>query len=102
RAARRFAVEHGIPARVHTPVGSPWDRAVAGQGGPRGVAPAAGPVSAVLGAPPDGAADPRVELSERPPAQWWRLGPGDPPTAAQRRGVAPEGSLVTARALVHD
>jgi ribosomal protein S18 acetylase RimI-like enzyme len=102
RAARGFAAEHGIPARVHTPVGSPWDRAVAAQGWTLEVEHAAGPVSAVLVAPLDGAADPRVELSERPPAQWWRLGPGDPPTAAQRRVVAPEGSLRTAFALVHD
>ena len=102
RVAREFALENGIPARVHTPVGSPWDRAVAGQGWTLEVDHAAGPVSAVLVAPLDGSADPRVELSERPPADWWRLGPGDPPTDAQRRVVAPPGPLRTAFLLVHD
>ena len=28
-AVRAFADEHGVPPRVHVPVGSPWDRAVA-------------------------------------------------------------------------
>ena len=77
RAAREFALEHGIPARVHTPVGSPGTGRC-GQGWSLEVEHAAGPVSAVLVAPLDGTADPRVELSERPPPDWWRLGPGDP------------------------
>jgi N-acetylglutamate synthase len=30
-AVRAFAAEHGVPARVQVPVGSPWDRAVAAE-----------------------------------------------------------------------
>ena len=31
-AVRAFAAEHGVPPRVHVPMGSPWDRAVAAAG----------------------------------------------------------------------
>ncbi|MGZ8750753.1 MAG: GNAT family N-acetyltransferase [Pseudonocardia sp.] len=31
-AARAFAAEYGVPPRVHVPMGSPWDRAVAAAG----------------------------------------------------------------------
>ena len=40
-------------------------------------------------APLDGSADPRVELAERPPPDWWRLGPGDPADAGAARGGRP-------------
>jgi ribosomal protein S18 acetylase RimI-like enzyme len=32
QTVRAFAAEHGVPPRVHVPVGSPWDRAVAAAG----------------------------------------------------------------------
>ncbi|MEN3268774.1 MAG: N-acetylglutamate synthase, partial [Pseudonocardia sp.] len=47
-AVRGFAREHGIPARVHVPVGSPWDRAVAAQGWVLDAGHAAGAEVAVL------------------------------------------------------
>jgi ribosomal protein S18 acetylase RimI-like enzyme len=100
RAARAFAAEHAIRPRVHTPIGSPWDRAVVEQGWTLEVDHPGGPVSAVLVAPLAGSADPRVELAERPAPVWWRLGPGDPPTPAQRAVVAPDGPLRTVFALV--
>ena len=31
-AVRAFAAEHGVPPRVHVPMGSPWDRAVTAAG----------------------------------------------------------------------
>ncbi len=99
-AVREFAAEHGIAARVHAPVGSPWDRAVTGQGWRLEVDHPAGPVSAVLVAPLAGEPDARVELAERPAPDWWRLGPADPPTPVQRAVVDPGGPLALAFALV--
>ncbi len=96
---RGFAAEHGIAARVHAPVGSPWDRAVTGQGWQLAVEHAAGPISAVLVAPSSGDSDPRVELADRPSQEWWRLGPAEHPSPAQRSVVDPAGSLRTAFAL---
>jgi N-acetylglutamate synthase len=101
---RAFAAEHRIPARVHAPVGSPWERAVTGQGWALDVGYAAGPESAVLVCPLDELAVPdpeRVtELADRAQPDWWRLGPADPPPAAARSVVDPGGSLPTAFALV--
>jgi ribosomal protein S18 acetylase RimI-like enzyme len=96
----RFAREHGIEPRVHAPAGSPWDRAVAGQGWVLDVGHAAGAESAVLVAPLAGAPDPRVELAERPSEEWWQLALGAPPTAAQRHVVDPGGSPRTAFGLL--
>ena len=50
---RDFAAEQGIPALVHVPLGSPWDRSVTGAGWRLATEHAAGPVSAVLVAPLD-------------------------------------------------
>jgi N-acetylglutamate synthase len=100
-AVREFAAEHGIAPRVHAPIGSPWDRAVTAQGWELDVEHVAGPVSAMLVAPVHGERDPRVGLTERPTPEWWRLGPADPPTAAQRAVVDPGDPLPIAFALVH-
>ncbi|TWF76383.1 acetyltransferase (GNAT) family protein [Pseudonocardia hierapolitana] len=92
---RRFAREHRVPPRVHVPVGSPWDRAVAGEGWVLNVGHAKGAEVSVLVAPvpdvePDRAAPPglRIELPTRPPADWWPLAVGGPPTPAQERVLA--------------
>jgi ribosomal protein S18 acetylase RimI-like enzyme len=95
-AVRAFAREHAIPARVHVPVGSPWDRAVAAQGWVLDVAHSRGAEVAVLVAPLQGTRDPRVELPERPSEGWWRLGLGAPPTPAQRHVLDPGGDPRTA------
>jgi ribosomal protein S18 acetylase RimI-like enzyme len=117
RIVQEFAAEHGIPARVHAPIGSPWDRAVAGAGWRLATEHAAGPVSAVLVAPLTGNAgprqppsahpiapspgpDPRVELLGRPDPRWWDLGPADPPTPAQRAVIDPGGPMATAFPLL--
>jgi ribosomal protein S18 acetylase RimI-like enzyme len=95
-AVRAFAREHGIRARVHVPVGTPWDRAVAAEGWVLDVAHARGAEVAVLVAPLQGTRDPRVELPERPSDGWWRLGLGGLPTAAQRHVLDPGGDPRTA------
>ncbi len=97
---RAFAAAHGIAARVHAPVGSPWDRVVGAAGWALDVGYQRGPVSAVLVAPLDGDIDRRVELAPRPDEAWWSLGPGDPPTSAQRRVIDPAGPIRAAFALV--
>jgi N-acetylglutamate synthase len=96
----RFAREHGIGPRVHAPVGSPWERAVAGQGWVLDAAHAAGAEAAVLVGPVGGEPDPRVELAGRPSAQWWELTLPAPPTPAQRHVV--EGPPGTVFALLRD
>jgi len=100
RVVGAFAAEHGIPPRAHAPLGSPWERAISDQGWVLEVEHAAGPESAVLVAPLEGTADPRVELTARPAAEWWRLGPGDPPTPDQRAVVDPGPPARTAFPLV--
>ncbi|OLT15116.1 hypothetical protein BJF78_16580 [Pseudonocardia sp. CNS-139] len=84
----RFAAAHGLPPRVHVPVGSPWDRAVAAAGWVLDSGHAAGAEAAVLVAElGDAPADPRVELAGSPSAQWWRLAFDADPTPAQRHVV---------------
>jgi N-acetylglutamate synthase len=92
---RRFAREHGVPPRVHVPVGSPWDRAVAAEGWVLNVGHAKGAEVSVLVAPvpdigPDRTPPPglRIELPTRPAPDWWRLAVGGPPTPAQERVLA--------------
>jgi ribosomal protein S18 acetylase RimI-like enzyme len=97
---RRFAREHGIKPRVHAPAGSPWERAVAEQGWVLDAAHAAGAESAVLVAPLAGAHDPRVELAERPSAEFWDLALSAPPSPAQRQVIAPEGEPRTVFGLL--
>jgi len=100
-AVRGFAREHGVRPRVHVPVGSPWDRAVAAAGWVLDVGHARGAEVSVLvastadAAPPPG---PGIELAPRPPGGWWRLAVGGPPTAAQERVLA--GAADTAFALL--
>jgi ribosomal protein S18 acetylase RimI-like enzyme len=89
----RFAAEHGIGPRVHAPVGSPWERAVAAEGWVLDVGHAAGPESSVLVAEADGEADARVELAEHPAPEWWELALDGAPTPAQRHVLDPPGSL---------
>lgn len=88
---RRFAREHGVPPRVHVPVGSPWDRAVAAEGWVLNVGHAKGAEVSVLVAevadlvPPSGLL---IELPTRPSDDWWRLAVGGLPTPAQERVLA--------------
>ena len=87
-AVREFAAEHGIPARVQAPIGSPWDRAVAGRAGGSTWRTRPVAVVAVLVGDLAGSRNPirRVELAPtRPTPAWWRLGPADPPTVAAAR-----------------
>jgi ribosomal protein S18 acetylase RimI-like enzyme len=100
---RRFAREHGVPPRVHVPVGSPWDRAVAAEGWVLNVGHAKGAEVSVLVAPVTDLTPPpglRIELPTRPPAGWWRLAVGGPPTPAQERVLAgaPDTAFGTLRA----
>jgi ribosomal protein S18 acetylase RimI-like enzyme len=103
-AVRAFSREHAIPARVQVPIGSPWDTAVAAQGWVLDAGHEAGAEVAVLVGPlTAGTPDPRVELPERPSAEWWRLGAGrQGPTPAQRHVLDPGGEPRTAFALVRD
>lgn len=100
---RRFAREHGVPPRVHVPVGSPWDRTVAAEGWVLNVGHAKGAEVSVLVASVADAAPPpdlRIELPPRPPAGWWQLAVGGAPTPAQERvlGGAPDTAFGTLRA----
>jgi len=100
---RRFAREHSIPARVHVPVGAPWDRAVAAEGWVLDVGHARGAEVSVLVAPLADAEPPpgvRIELPIRPSDEWWRLAVGGPPTPAQERVLA--GAPDTAFGLLRD
>lgn len=102
---RRFAREHGVPPRVHVPVDSPWDRAVATEGWGLDVGHARGAEVSVLVAPvPEAAPEPpdgaRIELPDRPAADWWRLAVGGPPTPAQERVLA--GAANTAFGALRD
>jgi N-acetylglutamate synthase len=91
-AVREFAREHGVAPRVHAPVGSPWDRAVAAEGWGLDVGHARGAEVSVLvapvGEPPQLPPGLRVELPERAPDSWWDLAVGGAPTPAQERVVA--------------
>jgi N-acetylglutamate synthase len=100
---RRFAREHGVPPRVHVPVGSPWDGAVAAEGWVLDVGHAKGAEVSVLVAPVANLAPQpglRIELPTRPPDDWWQLAVGGPPTAAQERVLsgAPNTAFGTLRA----
>jgi ribosomal protein S18 acetylase RimI-like enzyme len=102
-AVRRFAHEHGVPPRVHVPVGSPWDRAVAAEGWVLNVGHAKGAEVSVLVAPVAHASPPpglHIELPPRPSDEWWRLAVGGPPTAAQERVLA--GAPDTGFGLLRD
>ena len=109
-AVRAFAERHGIPPRVHVPMGSPWDRRVAEAGWVLDEGHAAGAVVSVqvaeldavaerVGPPPKGlewrggaaggaAGAPWDGDGRRPGTEWWRLVLGELPTAAQRHVLA--------------
>jgi N-acetylglutamate synthase len=102
-AVRRFAHDHGVPPRVHVPVGSPWDRAVAAEGWVLNVGHAKGAEVSVLVAPVADASPPpglHIELPPRPSDEWWRLAVGGPPTAAQEHVLA--GAPDTGFGLLRD
>ena len=110
---RAFAAEHGVRPRVHVPVGSPWDRAVADAGWVLDAGHAAGAEVAVLvadverladetvtaagdrrsvdgtrhpGRPrrPDADHGPSVTVTDRPDDAWWAPALGREPTADER------------------
>ena len=84
---RAFAAEHGVPPRVHVPMGSPWDRAVAAAGWVLDAGHEAGAEVAVLVADVDrlvAASDPTVLPADRPDDAWWALALGREPTPDER------------------
>ncbi|MHA6629324.1 GNAT family N-acetyltransferase [Pseudonocardia sichuanensis] len=88
-ALRGFAREHGVAPRVHVPVGSPWDGAVAAAGWVLDVGHARGAEVSVLVAPvAEAPPGPAIELPAHPSPDWWRLAVGGPPTPAQRQVLA--------------
>jgi ribosomal protein S18 acetylase RimI-like enzyme len=88
-AVRAFAREHGVAPRVHAPVGSPWDGAVAAAGWTLDVGHARGAEVSVLVAPvAEAPRDAGIALPARPSPDWWRLAVGGPPTPAQRQVLA--------------
>jgi ribosomal protein S18 acetylase RimI-like enzyme len=109
---RAFAAEHGVRPRVHVPVGSPWDRAVARAGWVLDAGHEAGAEVAVLVADVDGLAtgDRRmvdgpghrrrsgrpdgdhVLLADRPDDAWWALALGRAPTPDERWVLDPAGA----------
>ena len=91
-AVRAFADEHGVPPRVHVPVGSPWDRAVAAAGWVLDAGHEAGAEVAVLVADVDRLAAHRlraVALAERPDDAWWALALGREPDTGRAVGARP-------------
>ena len=114
-AVRAFAAEHGVPPRVHAPVGSPWDRAVARDGWVLDAGHEAGAEVAVLvadverlaaAAPHDDRRRRRkgrwsgvarsagaVVLTDRPDAAWWALSLGRDPTPDERWVLDPAGHV---------
>ncbi|MHA6796579.1 GNAT family N-acetyltransferase [Pseudonocardia bannensis] len=91
-AVRAFAAEHGITPRVQAPMGSPWSKAVAGEGWVLDAGHAAGAEVAVLVADLDrfAGADPAgVVLADRASDDWWEAALGDSPTPAQRHVLEP-------------
>jgi len=86
-AARAFAAEHGVPPRVHVPMGSPWDRAVAAAGWVLDAGHEAGAEVAVLVADVErlaAASDHTVLPADRPDDAWWALALGREPTPDER------------------
>jgi N-acetylglutamate synthase len=121
-AVRVFAAEHGVPPRVHVPVGSRWDRAVAEAGWVLDAGHEAGAEVAVLVADVDALAaahdrrsgdgtghgsrgrrpfgDLAVELADRATAAWWDLSLGRKPSPDERGVLDPGPPLPTAFGLV--
>jgi len=91
-----FAAEQGVRPRVHVPIGSPWDRAVAGAGWVLDAGHAAGAEVAVLVADLDllAAAGTRhsTALHDRPDDTWWALALGRAPTDDERWVLDPPGN----------
>jgi N-acetylglutamate synthase len=101
-AVRAFAAEHGIGPRVHAPLGSRWDRAVAAAGWVLDAGHEAGAEVAVLVVDLDRLTGPMdgVELSDRPSTHWWTLALGREPTRDERFVLAPRGGVPTAFGVV--
>jgi ribosomal protein S18 acetylase RimI-like enzyme len=121
-AVRAFAAGHGVPPRVHVPVGSRWDRAVAEAGWVLDSGHEAGAEVAVLVADVDTLADAHerrvgdgsghgsrvrrpigdhaVEMPGRPSAAWWDLSLGREPSPDERGVLDPGPPLPTAFGLV--
>jgi N-acetylglutamate synthase len=107
-AVRTFADGHGVPPRVHVPIRSPWDRAVAAAGWVLDAGHEAGAEVAVLVADVDrlGAHHSAVALTERPDDAWWALALGREPTPDERwvldpgSHAVPEPTVRTAFGLV--
>jgi ribosomal protein S18 acetylase RimI-like enzyme len=94
-AVRAFAAGHGVAPRMHVPVGSPWDRAVADHGWVLDAGHDAGAEVAVLVADVDrlaAASTSRgVVLADRPDDAWWALSLGRAPTSDERFVLDPLG-----------
>jgi ribosomal protein S18 acetylase RimI-like enzyme len=122
-AVGAFAAGHGVPPRVHVPVGSRWDRAVADAGWVLDAGHEAGAEVAVLVAdvdrlaagrdrrPVDGSGHscrdgrpdgdhPTVVLTDRPTDAWWALSLHRDPTPDERGVLDPGPPLPTAFGLV--
>lgn len=105
-AVRAFAATHGIGPRVRVPVGSPWDRAVTGQGwvldpGHSAGAVLVGPCAETVAGATVSAHDPDVVLTDRTAPRWWAVA-GPPPGPAERAVVDPGPPLRTVFGLTAD
>jgi GNAT superfamily N-acetyltransferase len=95
---RAFAAAHDVPARVLTPTGSPWSRAVAAEGWVPDAGPEAGAEGAVLVldleplARPDGPG--AASLAAEPDDAWWAMTVGGAPTPVQRHVLAGPGPVL--------
>ena len=112
-AVRTYAERAGIGPRVQVPMGSPWDRAVAGEGWTLDVAHEAGAESTVqvvglddlrrtaLSSEPGrrGCHSSEVEVAARPGRGWWGA---EAPSAARSGVVDPGSALVLAFLLVRN
>lgn len=99
---RAFAAEHGIAPRVHAPLGSRWDRAVATAGWVLDAGHEAGAEVAVLVVDLDRLRGPApdVQLSDEPSAQWWALALGREPTPDELFVLDSRGRVPTAFGVV--
>lgn len=96
-AVREFAAAHDVPPRVLAPIGSPWSRAVAGEGWVLDARHEPGPEVAVLVADlarlADRPAAAAVAFAAEPTDAWWSLALGGPPSPAQRSVLGPTPAL---------
>lgn len=99
-AVRAFAARHGVAPRAQVPIGSPWDRAVAGAGWVLDARHAAGAEVAVLVgelaalAEVSRTAGGAVELLDRPDARWWDIALGRAPAPTEQAVLDPGAGTV--------